>query len=239
MPRLPRLSKTWLAAQRPPFVTAKSFSIWPTSKLDTPQARIFPAARKLSNAVTATERSISSSGWPTRPVQQIKIEVVSAETGKARLASARGTLFHDMSGPYFGNQKYAVALPGNRSTDQFLGLAAAVNLRRVDQSHPERKTSAQCLLFNRSRAPSVGEMQGALTKRGDKSAVSEFYRAPRNLWSCLSCCSKRLCRNGCAERKRRAQRCRARCQAEKTSARNCHDDATIQWRMYPNCRGTS
>ena len=37
-----------------------------TLKLDTPQARIFPAARRLSNAATMLERSVSRFGQCSR-----------------------------------------------------------------------------------------------------------------------------------------------------------------------------
>jgi hypothetical protein len=54
-------------------------------KLDTPQARIFPPARSCSNAATTLENWVRGTG----PVQQIQIEIVSAETSEARLASTR------------------------------------------------------------------------------------------------------------------------------------------------------
>jgi hypothetical protein len=71
-------------------------------------------------------------------VQKIKIEIISTETGEARLASARDTVSRHVSGPYLGDQEYAVALTSDYSADQFLGAAVAVHLRSVDQRHAKR-----------------------------------------------------------------------------------------------------
>jgi hypothetical protein len=96
-----------------------------TLKLDTPQARFFPAARRLSNATTTPERSVT----PIWPVQQVEIEMISAKTGEARLTSARDAVTRHVIGPYLGDKEYAVALTGNHAPNQFLG--AAVD-RKVD-----------------------------------------------------------------------------------------------------------
>src|SRR6516162_11097714 len=63
-------------------------------------------------------------GVPISPVREVKIEVFSPETGKARLARARDGIScrHVI---HFGDQKYAVALTGNRAADQFLGATVA------------------------------------------------------------------------------------------------------------------
>ncbi len=50
---------------------------------------------------------------PTWPVQQIEIEMIGAETGKARRASARHAVSGYITGRQFGDQKYAIALTGN------------------------------------------------------------------------------------------------------------------------------
>ena len=145
-----------------------------TLKLDTPQARIFPAARRLSNAATTPERSVT----PTWPVQQVEIEMISAETGEARLASTRDAVSRHVIGLHLGDQEYAVALTGNHAADQFLGAAVAVILRRVDQRHPERKARAQRFFLNSFRMSSLREMPRALTERRDDGAVVELYRTP-------------------------------------------------------------
>ena len=105
-----------------------------TVKLDTPQARIFPATRSLSNVGHNAARLVTRL-WP---VQKVKIEIISAETGEARLASARDAVSRHVIGPHLGDQEYAVALTGNYSADQFLGTPVAVHLRRIDQRHPKR-----------------------------------------------------------------------------------------------------
>src|SRR5215472_8591480 len=56
-------------------------------------------------------------GAPISPVREVKIQVFSPETGKARLASAHNGIFcrHVI---HFGDQEYAVALAGNRAADE-------------------------------------------------------------------------------------------------------------------------
>ena len=63
----------------------------------TPQARIFPTERRLSNAATTPESSVLL----TAPVEQVEIEMISAETGKARLASTRDAVSRHMIGVHF------------------------------------------------------------------------------------------------------------------------------------------
>jgi hypothetical protein len=43
--------------------------------------------------------------------------MISAETGEARLASARDTVSRHVSGPHLGDQEYAVALTVNYLAD--------------------------------------------------------------------------------------------------------------------------
>ena len=104
--------------------------------------------------------------------------MISAETGEARLASTRDAVSRHVIGPHFGDQEYAVALTGNHAADQFLGAAIAVNLRRVNQRHSERKTRAQRFFLNGFRMSSLRETRRALTERRDDGAVVELYRAP-------------------------------------------------------------
>ena len=113
-----------------------------------------------------------------RPVQQVEIEMISAETGEARLASARDAVSRHMIGPHLGDQEYAVALTGNHAADQFLGAAVAVYLRRVDQRHPERKACAQRFFLNGFRMSSLRETCRALAECRDDCAVAELYRTP-------------------------------------------------------------
>jgi hypothetical protein len=111
-------------------------------------------------------------------MQQVEIEMISAETGEARLASARDAVSRHVIGQHLGDQEYAVALIGNHVADQFLGAAVAVHLSRVDQRHPERKACAQRFLLNSFRVSSLREMPRALTERRDDGAIVELYLAP-------------------------------------------------------------
>src|SRR3974390_3418344 len=75
-------------------------------------------------------------GDPIWKVQEIEIEMVSPETGKARLASARDTISGCISLPYFGDYEYAIAQTNNRAADKLLRMAVAVHFCRIDQCHP-------------------------------------------------------------------------------------------------------
>ena len=59
------------------------------------------------------EHYLSKISVRTWPVQQIEIEVISAETGEARLASVRHAVSGYITGRQFGDQKYVVALTAN------------------------------------------------------------------------------------------------------------------------------
>ena len=113
-------------------------------------------------------------------MSQVEIEVISAETGEALLASTRDDAIcrHVI---HFGDQEYAVALTGNRAADQFFGAAVAVPLRRVDQRHPERKASAQRFFLNGCRMSSLSKMPRALAQCGDDGAAAELYHMPCNV----------------------------------------------------------
>ena len=63
-------------------------------------------------------------GIANRPVQQVEIEIISAQTSKACLASTRDIC----RAIHFGYKEHAVAPTSNRMTDQFLGTAAPVPL---------------------------------------------------------------------------------------------------------------
>src|SRR5262245_62793162 len=78
-------------------------------------------------------------GDAIRPMQEIKIEMIGAEALETRFTGARNAIAGHVVGPHLGHEKNAIALTGNRATYEFL---RAVNLRRVDQRHPERKAGA-------------------------------------------------------------------------------------------------
>src|SRR6516165_2327181 len=116
---------------------------------------------------------------PSWPVQQVEIEMISAEPAEARLASTRNAVSPHMIGPHFGDQKYAVTLTGYHAADQFLGSAIAVNLGRIDQGHPERKSGAQRLLLSGVRMSPLPETGRALAQRRDNCSIRELYRGGR------------------------------------------------------------
>jgi hypothetical protein len=111
-------------------------------------------------------------------VQQIEIKMISAETGEARLTSARDAVSLYMIGQHLGDQEYAVALTGNHVANEFLRAAIAVQLRRIDQRQPDRKASAQRFFLNSFRMSSLCEMPRALAQRRDNGTVAELYRTP-------------------------------------------------------------
>ena len=115
---------------------------------------------------------------PTWPVQQVEIEMISAETGEARLASPRDAVSRHVSGPHFGDQEYAVALTGNHAADQFLGAAVAVHLRRVDQRHAERKARAQRFFLSGFRMSSLREMPEPWPSAGTMVPSGNFTVRP-------------------------------------------------------------
>ena len=71
-------------------------------------------------------------GNPIWPVQQVKVEMISTETGEARVARPLNAVSRDMGGPDLGDQEYAIALTGNHTTDQSLGVAISIYLCSVD-----------------------------------------------------------------------------------------------------------
>src|ERR1700739_4043287 len=93
-----------------------------------------------------------------RPVQQIEIEVVGAETRETRRASPRDAIAGDLLGLDLRDQEHALALAGNRVTDEFLGAAVAVVSRRIDQRHAERNAGAHRLFLDSRRMPSTTEV---------------------------------------------------------------------------------
>jgi hypothetical protein len=77
-------------------------------------------------------------------VQEVEIETVSAETGKARLARARCLLpAHESARPW--RPEHVISPIGNRTADELRG---PVLFRRVDQRHPEGKTRTQRFFFS-------------------------------------------------------------------------------------------
>ncbi len=108
-------------------------------------------------------------------MQEVEIEMVGAEAFEARLASARDAVSRHVVGPHFGHEENAIALAGDRTTNEFLG---AVNFRRVDHRHSERKARAQRFFFIGLRAFSLSKTRGALAQGRDDRSVAKLHRAP-------------------------------------------------------------
>ena len=110
----------------------------------------------------------------TWPVQQIEIEMISAETGEARLASTRHAVSGHMTGRHFGDQEYAVALTGNHAANQFLGAAAtiisAVSINVMPSERPVRSASSSTAC----RMSSLRETRRALAQCRDDCAGREI-----------------------------------------------------------------
>ena len=116
-------------------------------------------------------------GNPIWPMQETKIEMVSPETGEARLASARDTISGRMGRPYFGYQIYAIALTSNRAAYSFsewpLLYTSAVSINVIPNEIPVRSASSSkvpgCLPSPRCQDPwpNAGTMvpSGNLTVR--------------------------------------------------------------------------
>jgi hypothetical protein len=121
-------------------------------------------------------------------VQQVKIEMIGAETGQTRLASAYHAIARRVLRQHLGDQEYVVAPAGNHATNQLLRVAVAVYFGGVDQRHPERNAGAQRIFFFSCRMSSLAEMPRALTERWDDGAVAKFYRSPPS-----SCCINGQC----------------------------------------------
>src|SRR6185437_6750222 len=137
-------------------------------------------------------------------MQQIEVEMVGAQAPEARLAGTCDALSRDFVGLDLGNQVDAITLSGNRFVDEFLGAAAAVIARGIDQRHAERNARAQRLLLNLSRMPSLTEMPATLAERRDGNAVRKPHRAPGGIrWgvgggsrSCISMQGERSAQGG-------------------------------------------
>src|SRR5215469_5343610 len=110
--------------------------------------------------------------------------MISAETAEARVASPRDAVSHHVIGPHFGDQEYAVALTGNHASDQCLGSAVAVDLRSVDQRHPERKTGAQRFFLSGFRMSPLRETGRALAERRDNCSIMKLDHRGRSASRC-------------------------------------------------------
>src|SRR5437763_15623306 len=109
-------------------------------------------------------------------MQQVKIEILSAETAEARLASPRNASIRHVIRPDFRDEEHAVALAGNDAADQFLRAAATIHLRRVDQIHSKRKTGTQRFFLGSFRTSLLREICRALAESRDNGSIAELHR---------------------------------------------------------------
>ena len=100
--------------------------------------------------------------------------MIRAETGKARLTRARDAVSRHMSLPDLGDQEHTIALTGNRTANKLLG---PVQLRRVDQRHPEGKAGAQRFFFSGRRMFFLSKTPRALAEGRYDGAVPDLDRA--------------------------------------------------------------
>src|SRR3989304_351575 len=108
-----------------------------------------------------------------RPVLKVEIEMIRAETGKARLARARDAVSRPLSPPDLRAQEGTIALTGDRTADKIL---RSVDLRRVDHGHPERQAGAQRFFFGGLRMSSLSKARRPLAGRRDDRATAELDR---------------------------------------------------------------
>src|ERR1039457_422601 len=132
-------------------------------------------------------------------MQQIEIQMFTAEPREARRASTRDAIARHLIALHLRDQEHAVALTGNHVTNELLGAAIAVVSRRIDQRHAERNACAQRLFLDSCRMPSLTEVPATLTEGRDGSAVRKLYGARSRIRRRASIKNLRSCwrRNHC------------------------------------------
>ena len=91
------------------------------------------------------------------PVEQVEIEVIGAQSRKASGASAADAGRRSVRRPHLRDQKDGVAPACDGASDEFLGLAAAVDLGRVNERQPKRGIDLECLLLFRRGALALAD----------------------------------------------------------------------------------
>ena len=107
-------------------------------------------------------------------MQQIEIEMISTEPGKASLTSTNHGVSGGVARFHLRYYEGAVTLAGNHALDQFFGTAFTVIPRCVNKLHPERKARAQRFFFVGCRTSSPTNIRRALTDRRDNGAVAKL-----------------------------------------------------------------
>src|SRR6516225_3940393 len=125
-----------------------------------------------TNLVSCTETfepryDLGKFGVRSWPVQQIKIEMINTEPGKARLASTSHGVAGDVICFHFKYYIGTLTLAGNHALNQFFGTALTTIPRCVNERHPQRKARPQRFFFVSCGMSSLPDMPRALTDRRD------------------------------------------------------------------------
>jgi hypothetical protein len=109
------------------------------------------------------------------PMQQVEVQALDPQPLEAALAGRDGAPAPGIVGVDLADDEDLVAAPGDRLGHDFLGAAVAVNLRGVDERHPEVEAQRQRGGLARGRAPSVAHAPGAQTQRRHAGAVGQRH----------------------------------------------------------------
>ena len=75
-------------------------------------------------------------------MQQVKVKIISPETGETFFTRLFNSVACRMSGPDFGNEEYVFTLTRDDVSDQFLRAAISVYFRCINHGHAERNAFA-------------------------------------------------------------------------------------------------
>ena len=143
-----------------------------TSKFDTPQWRILPPARSVSNAST-----VSPSGTDAAPMQEIEVDPLGAQPLEAALAggdgaAARGVMRIDLGDDEHASRCPAIASPTTSSVPPSPYISA-VSISVMPRSMPSRSAAD----FLRGAVLALAELPGALAECGHLRAVRQLPRS--------------------------------------------------------------
>jgi hypothetical protein len=148
----------------------------------------YPPSTNLSRRAELFECRHNTGEFPGRHrmMQQIEIQMVSAETREACVTSTGDAVSGHVTGLHLGDQEDTIPLTGHHMTQELLGAATSVISRRIDQRHAERKACSHGFFLDRYGPSPLSQVPGALTDRGDSSSIWKFYGPPRGL-GCRVC----------------------------------------------------
>jgi len=131
-----------------------------TSKLLTPQWRIFPAHERRERFDDFRELDFLHA-----PVQQVEIDAVGFEPLQAALAGLDRAATRGVLRQHLADEENLVAPVHDRRADELLGTAVAVHFRGVDQVHAEIEAEAQRRNFLAAPPAIFAHAPGALPER--------------------------------------------------------------------------